>query len=240
MTLKGKRIVILGGTSGFGFATAEAAAREGASVVVASSKQENVSRALAALPKGSDGHVVDLTNEDQIRGLLDRIGPFDHLVYTGGEALMVGEFATTNIAAARRAFDVRFWGAVSAAKHAAPHIRPGGSIVLTTGTGGRRPSKGWVVPASILGAIEALTRALAIELAPIRVNAICAGVMKTPMWDQMLSQDSREAMYRNVAAKSLIGHIGDASEVAETYLYLMRQRLSTGQIVIIDGGETLV
>jgi NAD(P)-dependent dehydrogenase (short-subunit alcohol dehydrogenase family) len=239
MTLKDKRIVILGGTSGLGFATAEAAAREGASVVVVSGTQARVSRALAALPAGSEGHVADLTNEEQVSSLFDRIGAFDHLVYTAGDWLLLGDFATTSLADARRAFDVRFWGAVTAAKHGSPHIRPGGSIVLTTGIASARPPKGWVVPASILGSMEALTRALAVELAPIRVNIVSPGVVKTAMWDE-LPDDAREALYNDVGARLLVGRVGEASEVAETYLYLMRQRFSTGQVVVVDGGGVLV
>ncbi len=108
MSLNGKRIVILGGTTGLGFAEAAAAAREGASVVVVSGTQERVSRALAALPEGSAGHVVDLTDEGQISSFFDRIGAFDHLVYTSGDPLMNGPFAETRNEDARRAFDVRF------------------------------------------------------------------------------------------------------------------------------------
>jgi NAD(P)-dependent dehydrogenase (short-subunit alcohol dehydrogenase family) len=239
MTLKDKRIVILGGTSGLGFATAEAAAREGASVVVVSGTQDRVSRALAALPAGSEGHVADLTNEEQVSSLFDRIGAFDHLVYTAGDWLLLGDFASTSLTDARRAFEVRFWGAVTAAKYGSPHIRPGGSIVLTTGIASARPFKGWVVPASILGSMEALTRALAVELAPIRVNIVSPGVVKTAMWDK-LPDDARESLYGDVGAKLLVGRVGEASEVAETYLYLMRQSFSTGQVVVVDGGGVLV
>ncbi len=239
MSLKDKRVVVLGGTSGIGFATAEAAARDGASVIVASSKPERVSRALAALPQGSGGHVVDLTDEAQVRDFFEHLGAFDHLVYTAGDSLLLNDFASTTIADARRAFDVRFWGAVTAVKYGSPHIRTGGSIVLTTGIAAQRPPKGWVVPASILGAMETLTRALAMELAPIRVNIVSPGVVKTAMWDQ-LPGDAKEDLYRDVGAKLLVGRVGEASEIAETYLYLMRQNYSTGQIVVVDGGGVLV
>jgi NAD(P)-dependent dehydrogenase (short-subunit alcohol dehydrogenase family) len=239
MSLKGNRIVVLGGTSGLGFATAVAAAREGANVVVASGTEERVSRALAALPEGSQGHVVDLTDEKQISVLFDKIGAFDHLVYTAGDALLLGDFTTLSIADARRAFDVRYWGAVMAVKYATPLIRRGGSIVLTTGIASARPFKGWVVPASILGSMEALTRALAVELAPIRVNIVSPGVVKTAMWDQLPEED-REGLYRDVGAKLLVGRVGEADEVAETFLYLMRQNFSTGQVVVVDGGGVLV
>ncbi|MGC1304256.1 MAG: SDR family oxidoreductase [Caulobacteraceae bacterium] len=238
MTLKDKRIVVLGGTSGLGFATAQAAAREGASLVIASSRQARVSQTLESLP-GAEGHVVDFTDEAQMSGLFERIDAFDHLVYTAGDSLLLGALADTRIADARRAFEVRFWGALTAVKYGAPHIRAGGSIVLTTGIASQRPIPGWVTPASTLGAMEALTRALAVELAPIRVNMVSPGVVKTEMWNQ-LPDDAREGLYRDVGAKLLVGRVGEAPEIAETYLYLMRQSYSTGQVITVDGGGVLV
>jgi NAD(P)-dependent dehydrogenase (short-subunit alcohol dehydrogenase family) len=239
MSLNGKRVVVLGGTSGLGFAAAVAAAREGASIVVASATEERVSRTLASLPEGSEGHVVDLTDEAQVGALFSKIGAFDHLVYTAGDSLLLGDFAALSLADARRAFDVRYWGAVTAVKYGAPLIRKGGSIVLTTGIAAARPFPGWTVPSSILGAMEGLTRALAVELAPIRVNTVSPGVVKTDMWNQLPEAD-REGLYRDVGAKLLTGRVGEADEVAETYLYLMRQTFSTGQVVTVDGGGVLV
>jgi NAD(P)-dependent dehydrogenase (short-subunit alcohol dehydrogenase family) len=239
MSLQDKRIVILGGTSGLGFATAEASAREGAKLVIASGTEARVAKALAKLPKGTEGHVADFTDEGQVQALFDKIGAFDHLVYTAGDWLLLNDFAATSIADAKRAFDVRFWGAMTAAKYGAPHIRAGGSIVLTTGIASARPPKGWVVPSSLLGGMEALTRALAVELAPIRVNIVSPGVVRTEMWDA-LPDEAREGLYRDVGAKLLVGHVGEPSEVAETYLYLMRQTYSTGQVVVVDGGGVLV
>jgi NAD(P)-dependent dehydrogenase (short-subunit alcohol dehydrogenase family) len=239
MTLEDKRIVILGGTSGLGFATAEAAAREGASLVIASSRQPRIASALERLPAGAEGHVVDFTDETQVKSLFERIGAFDHLVYTAGDSLLLGALADTSITDARRAFEVRFWGALTAVKYGAPHIRAGGSIVLTTGIASQRPIPGWVTPASTLGAMEALTRALAVELAPIRVNMVSPGVVKTEMWNQ-LPEEAREGLYRDVGAKLLVGRVGEAAEIAETYLYLMRQNYSTGQIITVDGGGVLV
>ena len=101
MTIGGKRIVLLGGTSGIGLATAQAAAREGASVVVASSRQPSVDRALATLPAGAEGYAADLTDAHAVPALFERIGPFDHLVFTAGEALKLGRLASTDPASAR-------------------------------------------------------------------------------------------------------------------------------------------
>jgi NAD(P)-dependent dehydrogenase (short-subunit alcohol dehydrogenase family) len=239
MTLKDKRIVILGGTSGIGFATAQAAAQEDAAVVVVSSRQSNVDKAVASLPKNAEGYAADLSSEDGVRGLFERIGAFDHLAFTAGETLQLGELSATRLEAARNAFNLRFWGAFAAAKYAAKNIRPGGSIVLTTGIASLRPLKGWTVAAAICGAMDALTRALAVELGPIRVNAVSPGVVRTALWGNM-SEADRDAMYRNVGGALPVGRVGEPSDIAPTYLYLMRQGFGTGQVVVVDGGTVLV
>ena len=237
--LQGKKIVLLGGTSGFGLATALAAAGQGAEIIVASSRQQKVDEALAALPVGSKGYAVDLTDEQQIAKLFNQIGEFDHLVFTAGETLLLNELASVKMDEARQFFNVRYWGVLMAAKYGSPYIRKGGSITLTNGTIGLRPWKGWTVAASITGAIEALTRALAVELAPIRVNAVCAGMSRTELWGN-IPEAGREAMFSDVGSKLLTGRIGEASDIAEAFLYLMKGNFSTGQIMVVDGGGVLV
>jgi NAD(P)-dependent dehydrogenase (short-subunit alcohol dehydrogenase family) len=239
MSLDGKRVVILGGTSGIGLATARAAEREGAAVVIASSRRERLDRALASLRSGTEGEVVDVADEAQVRALFERIGAFDHLVFTAGETLQLEPLAATQVERARGFVNVRFWGAFMAAKYGSPHIRPGGSITLTNGIAGLRPRKGWTVAASICGAMEALTRALAVELAPIRVNAVCPGTVRTELWSGM-TESARETMYRDAAQRLPVGRVGEADELAETYLYLMREGFSTGQVIVVDGGAVLV
>jgi len=237
--LKGKRVVLLGGTSGFGFATALAAAAEGAEIIIASSRQRRVDEALAALPQGSQGYAVDLTDEQQIASLFEQVGEFDHLIFTAGETLQLNEFSAIKIDDSKQFFNVRYWGALMAAKYASPHIRKGGSITLTNGTIGLRPWKGWAVAASLTCAIEGLTRALAVELAPIRVNAVCAGMSRTELWSNIPDAD-REAMFNDYGSKLLTGGVGEATDIAEAYLYLMKGGFSTGQVMVVDGGGILV
>jgi len=239
MTLDQKRIVVLGGSSGIGLATAQAAAREGASVVIASSRKARVDEALATLPAGAEGHVVDLADDAAVQALFARLGDFDHLVFTAGETLQLGSLASTDVEAARRFFDLRYWGAYRAAKYGSGNIRAGGSIVFTSGVAARRPRAGWALGASVCAAMEGLTRALAVELSPIRVNIVSPGVVKTLLWAEMASGD-REALYRQTAEKLLVGHVGEAAEIAEAYLYLMRQSYGTGQVLVVDGGAVLV
>jgi NAD(P)-dependent dehydrogenase (short-subunit alcohol dehydrogenase family) len=239
MRLEGKRVVILGGTSGIGLATAGAAVRAGATVVIGSSNPDRVNDALARLPGGVEGMAVDVTSERALGAFFDAVGGFDHLVYTSGEALTLAEIRTLSIEPARRFFEIRYWGVVAAVKHAIPRIRPGGSIVLSSGSAGARPQAGWAIAASITGAIEALTRALAVELAPVRVNAVAPGVVRTELWDGMPAAD-REAFYEGVGQSMLTGRVGEPGEIAETHLYLMGDGFITGAVIPVDGGARLV
>ena len=149
------------------------------------------------------------------------------------------QLAATDLKHARRAFELRYWSALAAVKYGSPNIRKGGSIVLTTGIAGRRPHKGWAVAASVCGTIEALTRALAIELAPIRVNAVSPGLVRTNLWQNM-SAAERAYLYESVGNSLPIGRVGEVDDVAQAYLFLMQEEFSTGQTVVVDGGMVLV
>lgn len=238
MDLHGQRIIILGGSSGIGLATAQAAAKEGAEIVIASSRQARVDEALATLPANATGHALDLTNEAAVSGLFAGLGGFDHLVFTAGESLQLTLLAETQMAAAHRFFELRYWGAYMAAKYAAPGIRKGGSIVFSSGLAGARPNPGWSLGASICAAMEGLTRALAVELAPIRVNIVSPGVVRSPLWSSM-SEADREALYRTMADTLPVGHVGEVEEIAQAFLYLMRQTYGTGHVLNVDGGGML-
>ncbi|MEU0787808.1 SDR family oxidoreductase [Streptomyces sp. NPDC006173] len=239
MGLRGQRVVVIGGTAGIGFAVAEAAAREGAEVVVASRRREGVDAALKRLPAGAVGEVLDATDEEAVREFFGRAGAFDHLVYTAGESLLLGSLAESDLTRARGFLDTRLWGAYTAVKHGAPAIREGGSVVLTTGTAGRRPMPGTTVAASLCGAMESLTRALALELAPLRVNAVSPGVVRTELWRDLPAQD-REGLFASAAGSLPVGRAGEPEDIAEAYLYLMRGGYSTGSVVVVDGGGVLV
>ncbi|MGW2747245.1 SDR family oxidoreductase [Streptomyces sp. NPDC001450] len=239
MDLRGQRVVVIGGTSGIGLAVAEGAAREGAEVLVASRRQESVDAAPKRLPGSAEGHVLDATDEAAVRGFFGRIGGFDHLVYTAGESLLLESLAEASLVRARRFLDTRLWGAYTAVKYGAGSIREGGSVVLTTGTAGRRPMPGTTAAAALCGAMESLTRALALELAPVRVNVVSPGVVRTELWRE-LPEGDREGLFRSSAESLPVGRVGEPADVAEAYLYLMRGGYSTGSVVTVDGGGLLV
>jgi len=239
MDLEGKHVVIIGGSSGMGLATAAGAAAAGAKVTIASSGQGRLDAALAALPDGCEGVVIDARSEASVAGVLARIGELDHLVYTAGDSVTPRSLDEVPLDDARRLFDVRFWGAVTAVRHAAPRIRAGGSVVLTSGTIAVRPSARAALMAAGAAAIEGLTRGLAVELAPVRVNAVRPGAVHTPMWD-VAPEPQRTALLGALAERTVTKTVGDPGDIAAAHLYLMGNRFVTGSVLTVDGGAVLV
>ena len=237
--LAGKKVIILGGSSGLGFATAKAAAAEGAKVVIVSSNQTRIDLALEELPQGSKGYATNLSSEQNIRDFFNQAGRFDHLVYTAGENIEMSMVADTDIEKGKAFFTIRFWGAFAAIKYGKDHINEGGSFTLISGNFGQRPSKGYSLGATICGAMDAFTRAMAVELAPIRVNNIAAGVIKTNLWNN-LSEADREGFYKYLESTLLLKRVGEAEDIAQAFVYLMKQSYTTGQSLVIDGGAVLV
>src|SRR4030081_2999782 len=234
-----KRVVIVGGSSGIGLAVAHEVALQGAEVVIASSNAEQVQETIKSIGGEPRGEAVYVSDEKAVERLFTKLGAFDHLVFTAGDSLPLRELATTDLKQARRAFELRYWSALAAVKYGSPQIRKGGSVVLTTGVAGLRPHSGWVIAASVCGTIEALTRALAIELAPIRVNAVSPGVVRTELWRNM-SETERTQLYESVGSSLPVGRVGEAEDIAQAYVFLMQEGFATGQILVIDGGTVLV
>src|ERR1700752_2253021 len=237
--LQQKRVVVVGGSSGIGLAVAQQAASQGAKVVIVSSNAERVQKAVECISGEAQGQAVNVSEERAVATFFEKLGSFDHLVFTAGDSLHLRDLATTDLQQARRAFELRYWAALAAVKYGSPQIRKGGAIVLTTGIAGQRPQKGWVIAASVCGTIEALTRALAVELAPIRVNAVSPGVVRTNLW-QTMNADAREHLYESVGKSLLVGRVGEACEIARAFLFLIQEGYSTGQTVVLDGGAVLV
>jgi NAD(P)-dependent dehydrogenase (short-subunit alcohol dehydrogenase family) len=237
--LGNKRVVVLGGSSGIGLAVAEQASTQGAEIVIASSNPERVQKAVEKLEGNAQGHTLDLSDESAVEDFFAKLGAFDHLVFTAGDQLRLHDLAATDLQQARRAFELRYWAALAAVKYGSGNIRKGGSIVLTTGVAGQRPHKGWVVAASVCGTIEALTRALALELAPIRVNAVSPGVVRTNLWQRMTVEE-RERLFETVGNSLPVGRVGESEDIAQAYLFLMQEQFCTGQTLVIDGGTVLV
>ena len=239
MSLSSQRVVIIGGTSGIGLATAHAVVAAGADVVIASSRQSSVDSALEELSGHTTGHALDVLEPRAVVALFDEIGDFDHLVYTAGEALTLMPVEEFDLDKAQAAFRIRYFGALGAVRAATPHLRPGGSITLTSGSAGVRPGAGWAIAASICGATTSLAKSLAVELAPIRVNVVEPGVVRSPLWSGMGEADQR-LMYEQQAAAVPVGRVGEVDDIARAFVYAMTQTFMSGTSIPVDGGALLV
>jgi NAD(P)-dependent dehydrogenase (short-subunit alcohol dehydrogenase family) len=236
-TLRDRRIVIIGGSSGIGYAVAECAVAEGARVVIGSSSADNVEAAVKRLGQAASGEAVDVQDEASVAAFFAAIGAFDHLVYTAGDwgsGMAPTPLAQMDIAAASKGLKVRFWGALLAIKQAQPHIAADGSITLTDGLLAHRPRKGLPLATAFGGAVEHLVAGLAMDLAPIRVNTVCPGLVLTERIAQWPSE-----LVSQMTAHLPLARPADPAEVAQAYLYLMRAGYTTGQVIVVDGGGML-
>jgi NAD(P)-dependent dehydrogenase (short-subunit alcohol dehydrogenase family) len=241
MSMTGNRVLLVGGTSGLGLAVARAVAERGAQPIVASRRQASVDRAVSSLPAGAAGYTVDIASEDSLAQLVSTAGAVDHLVYTAGEALQLTHLADLTPEVIRRFWETRYIGAISVVRAVVMPgaLKEGGSIVLTGGNAGQRPPPGWALGASICGAMEALTRELALELAPIRVNLVAPGVTRSPLWGSM-TEDEESTMYASLASQLPVGRVGEPDDIALAYVYAMQQPMATGTSITVDGGAVLV
>ena len=236
LALAGQRVAVIGGSSGIGFAVVQRALAEGAEVVIGSSGPEKV-KAAVARSGGASGRVADVTDEASLAAFFAATGRIDHLVFTAGDwgaSHASGPLSQLDIAAARDGTNVRFWGALATIKHSLPHLSEAGSITLTDGLLARRPRKGAALASAFTGAIEHLVTALALDLAPIRVNSVCPGLTLT----EAMSQFPAEMIDQMTAAQP-VPRAGKAEELAQPYLYLMKSTYTTGQVIVVDGGASI-
>jgi NAD(P)-dependent dehydrogenase (short-subunit alcohol dehydrogenase family) len=234
--LDGAKVVVIGGASGVGFAVAQAAMEAGAGVVVGSSQAPRIEAAASKLGSGAKGLTVDVRDEASVAAFFDAVGPFDHLVYTAGDwGHFFGPTRDLDIEASKARIEVRFWGAARAAKHATRQIAKDGSITLTGGMLAHRPMPGMPLVAASAHTTEGLAMGLARDLAPIRANAVCLGLITS---EQV--QGMGEATIKGFTANLPLPRGGTVEEAAEAYLYLMRCTYVTGQILRVDGGGSLV
>ena len=239
MSLSRRRIVVVGGTSGMGLATVRAAAALGAEVIAAGRRPlTERPRIDPGLTGRVDQQVVDVTDEASVQALFAQIGPFDHLLVTA-TAGTPGPFLAQDVTAARSFMDGKFFTSWACARYAAPLLPSGGSITFVTGAAVERPPRHGSMITAAFAALEALTRALAIELGPVRVNALRPGYTDSEMWSH-LDTAAHDDLRARVAAAMPTGRMGTPDDVASAALFLMSNPQVTGDVLEITGGETLV
>ena len=230
MSLTGKKVVVVGGSSGIGLATAELAKREGAAVIIAS---RNASRLDAIAEKmNAIAIAADVTNDESVENLFRRAGPVDHVVVTAAQ-LRTGPFKTVPMDDVRATMESKFWGAWRVAR--AAEFRTGGSLTLVTGYLSVRPRPNSAIVGAVNGALESLTKGLALELAPVRVNAVSPGIIDTPIRAAM-PEAARRDMLAKTAAALPVGRVGIGEDIAQQILAFMSIGFATGSIVYLDGG----
>ncbi|MFN3655710.1 MAG: SDR family oxidoreductase [Pseudolabrys sp.] len=234
MSLAGKKVVVVGGSSGIGLAAAEQAKKLGAEVVIASRSAEKVKAAADRI--GARGIPADVTSDDSVAALFKACGPVDHVVVTAAQ-LRSGPFKTVAMDDVRATLEGKLWGAWRCAR--AAEIRPGGSLTLVSGFLSVRPRPNSAIVSAANGALESLTRALALELAPVRVNCVSPGIIDTPIRAAM-PEAARKEMLAKTAAGLPVQRIGQAEDIAMQIHAFIANPFATGAIVYIDGGGLVV
>jgi NAD(P)-dependent dehydrogenase (short-subunit alcohol dehydrogenase family) len=237
MSLKDKRVLVIGGGSGIGLGIARGAAREGAKVMIASRDAAKIAE--AAKNVGATSAVLDASKEENIAQFFKEHSGFDHIAFTAGEweSIVPGPLADLDLAKAADRLTTRFWGAIAVAKHGAILLPPGGSYTLTNGMLAHRPMKGMPIITAGARAMEGLTIGLAVDLAPVRVNCVCPGLIETEMWANF--PEGYRNMLTAMTQRQLVPRPGNTDEAGEAYLTCMRNSFMTGQVLKIEGGVAL-
>ena len=234
MKISNKKAIVFGGTSGIGLATTKMLAQGGATVVAIS---RNPSK-LGQLPTGVTVESCDVCDGAVMEALLNDIGPFDILVSAatgGGRA--IGPFLEMDMDGFKGSFD-KLWGYANVVRYGAKHLTDGGSITLVSGAPARNCKPGQIAISSVGGAVEAMVRAVASEVAPrIRINVVSPGTIDTPMVSVQGAE--REALYDKMTQNNLIPRAGTADEVAEGIMFVIKNEFVTGTTVDVDGGWLL-
>jgi NAD(P)-dependent dehydrogenase (short-subunit alcohol dehydrogenase family) len=234
MQLQGKKVVVVGGSSGIGLATAQIAKREGAEVIIASRSAAKLEAAGGQL--GVKGIPTDVMSDDSVADLFKQCGVVDHVVVSAAQ-LKTGPFKTVAMDDVRTTMENKFWGAWRCAR--AAEVRAGGSLTLVSGFLSIRPRPSSAIVGAVNGALESLARSLAIDLAPVRVNCVSPGIIDTPIRAAMPDAARRDLLAK-VAAGLPVGRVGEGEDVAQQILAFMTNGFMTGSIVYLDGGGSVV
>jgi NAD(P)-dependent dehydrogenase (short-subunit alcohol dehydrogenase family) len=229
------RVLVVGGSSGIGLATAAAASDAGAAVTIVSRSQTKLESAVNALGKAARAVALDTGDVAAVERFFSDEAPWDHIVVSAAQTPS-GPVRSLGLADAKIAMESKFWGAYHVAR--AAKIREGGSLTFISGFLSVRPSANSVLQGAINAALEALARGLALELAPVRVNAVSPGLIATPLWSG-IPNDKREAMFASVAQRLPARRVGQPEDIANAVMFLVTTPFATGSTVRVDGGGAI-
>lgn len=237
MQFENETIVVVGGGSGIGKAIATQAAKAGAAVIISSRDSAKLDAAIAEMGGGTI-IPLDMTDGSSVESWADALPQFDHLVISASSAAH-GPFSDLPEVDLRNMFDAKFFGPYATAKAALAKMRKGGSITFFSGVLSRRPGMNCSGLGAVNGAVEALTRGLALELGPeTRINCLSPGMVRSEAYSGM-EQGARDAMYEATGASLPVGRVGHVDEVAEAAMYLISNSYTTGAVLDVDGGHMI-
>jgi NAD(P)-dependent dehydrogenase (short-subunit alcohol dehydrogenase family) len=239
MSFDGQQVVIIGASAGIGEAAAKAFAARGAAVTITGRSKERLDQAAQRIGRPVQAAELDATDRGALDAFFATAGTIDHLILAASPgAVGVGPIAALDEAALRRAFDGKFFAHVKAIQAALPHLRPDGSVAIITAASARAAFAGTAGIAAANGALETMVAPLAVELAPLRVNAVSPGVIDTQWWNGM-PDDQRQAYFDAVAAVTPVHRIGKPEDVAGAIVYLAGASFVTGTVLECTGGLNL-
>ena len=234
--LDGQKVVIIGGTSGIGLATAVAAANEGAGVWAVSRSDDKVRQCQADYPGIQFGRL-DVHDVPAMKTLFEGIGDIDHIIASAtGATRTNAPFMEQTDEQFRAAFE-KFWGYTNVARQGIPHLQQTGSLTFVSGFPARKCNTGMSSISCTGCAIEGLTRALALEVAPIRVNVVAPGIIDTAVFAAL--GDNRQQVLNQIGQNIPLGRVGLAEEVAGSILHTMQNTYMTGATLDVGGGNLL-
>jgi NAD(P)-dependent dehydrogenase (short-subunit alcohol dehydrogenase family) len=233
--LAGKKVLVVGGSSGIGEASAAALLELGAQVTIASRDPLKLQAAAVRIGGEVRTAVLDTGNDAGLEAFFAAQGEFDHVVVSAAQTSS-GPVRQLPLVDAYAAMNSKFWGAYRVAR--AARIAEGGSLTLVSGFLSARPSKTSVLQGAINAALESLARGLALELSPVRVNTVSPGMIATPLWAGM-SDEARASKFESVAARLPAKVMGQPEDVANAVAYLVTTPYATGSTVLVDGGGAI-
>lgn len=235
-TLNGQRVLVIGGSSGIGEASAAMAGNAGAEVTIASRSSAKLAAALTRLPTTVVATPLDVCDAAAVEAFFASHEPWDHVVLAGSST-KVGTIHGLPLDDAYAAMQNKFWGAYHVGRSA--RVRDGGSLTFVSGVFAQRPATGAILQGAINGALESLMRGLALSLAPaVRVNAVSPSTTATPLWDR-LGSAGRETKFADMRTRLPLGRIAEPSDIARAIWFVATSPFSTGSTVLVDGGDAL-
>lgn len=236
MEMNKRKVVVIGGSSGIGFALAELLMSEGTEVIIASRSSHKLKHAVDRLYGKVTAQVVDMCDQSSLAEFFETVGSFTDLVVAASE-IAFGPVAELPVEVAKQSFENKFWGPYQTVKAALPHLASDGSITLFSGGFSQRPKPGAAVITAINCAIEGLAKALALEIAPIRINVVAPGITDTEHFDSF-SPTEKADFFADFCKDLPIARAAQPVEIARSALFLMTNTYSTGATVYVDGGYT--